>query len=110
MKIGPLPPNRPAQTGETAPMRTKKTAEPEAGAKDRVEVSSDARMKLAEAADEARREIVSGAKQREPEPQTNDLAGTDRIARLRERVKSGYYERPEVRAQIVDNLADDIKP
>jgi hypothetical protein len=109
MKIGTVPPNRPAQTDETTPMRVKKEAQPKKQAVDTIEVSENARKKLAEAADNARTTLLNGA-EGSGAKSLNDLSGSERITRLRQRVESGYYERPEIKKQIAESLADDIKP
>jgi anti-sigma28 factor (negative regulator of flagellin synthesis) len=110
MKIGPVPPNRPAQTSETTPMRSKQAQKSKNQAEDSVELSSSARKLLADAANDARKTLLGKIEPTNGGTAADDLSGAERIARLKQRVQSGYYERPEVKRQIADTLADDIKP
>ncbi len=110
MKIGPVPPNRPEQRGDPKIARSNIVIEKREQTKDRVEVSQDAREKLAQMADESRRRLLSRTSEPDVPAQSNDFAGGERINRLRDRVQSGYYSRPDVMRRIADNLADDIKP
>lgn len=110
MKIGPVPPDRLGQTNDTTAKRSKITVQNHEKPRDRIEVSQDAMRKLSEMADQTRRGLLSRTSEADTSPQAGDMAGNERIARLRQRVQSGYYARPEVVRQIADSLADDIKP
>ena len=94
-------PDRPKKTAqETSPAR------PEIS--DRVEISTDARARLAELAD---RELKAGGASTEAGPTRPNESGSDRQTRIdeiREKIESGFYDRPEVRNQIVDRLTDDL--
>lgn len=105
MKIGPvnhrqeMPPtdqpkqNRPADT--TAP-RT---------ARDEVIISDEARARLAELADAALDEVGTA------DPGADDAASSltpKRLAELRERMASGFYDLSRVQDVIADRLADDL--
>lgn len=108
MEIGPLSnglpmpePDRPKKTAqETSPARQEIS--------DRVEISTDARARLAELAD---RELKAGGARTEAGPTRSNQNTNDRQTRIdeiREKIESGFYDRPEVRDRIVDRLTDDL--
>jgi anti-sigma28 factor (negative regulator of flagellin synthesis) len=94
-------PDRPRNTPkETAPAAQEKT--------DRVEISLDARARLAELAD---RELkASQARPEEKQGRTDGIpeAPQTRIEQIRQKIESGFYDRPEIRDQIVRKLTDDL--
>ncbi len=109
MKIGPVDRNNlvPQPNRQAEPTKDKVGQETQSA--DRLEVSDDARRRLAELADRARRDLLAGPLDAEAPSQADELA-SDRIARLRQKVASGFYQRPDVIQQVAENLADDIKP
>ncbi len=109
MKIGPVDRNNPAPQPNRQAEPTKEKVGKDTPAADRIEVSDDARRRLAELADRARRELLAGPQEAEAPSQAEELA-SDRIARLRQKVASGFYQRPEVIQRVAEHLADDIKP
>ncbi len=64
---------------------------------DRVEISDNARLKLAELADLARRECRSA---------DND---GDRLENVKRRIDSGFYDQPTVKGIIADCLASEFE-
>jgi len=59
-----------------------------------VEISEDARARLAEMAD-ARLEAEQQARR-------------EKLTMIRERMETGFYDRPEVKEKIADRLIDDL--
>ena len=103
MEIGPVSGNEARQQPQRSD-RAQKTAEPARTHEDRVEISSDARALLSEAADN---ELKVQGREFGPVAETGD----DRSAYLeaiRRRIRNGYYNRPDVRDSIVDKLMDDL--
>jgi hypothetical protein len=94
MEIGPLSNQNPIQPrGERESLRpVGETTSPTAT--DRVEISEDARARLAEMAD-ARLEAEQQARR-------------EKLAMIRERMETGFYDRPEVKEKIADRLIDDL--
>ncbi|HVP07714.1 MAG TPA: hypothetical protein VMS71_07725 [Candidatus Acidoferrum sp.] len=109
MKIGPVDRNNLVPPSDRQAEPTKEKVGQETPTADRIEVSDDARRRLAELADRARRELLTGPQEAETRSQVEELA-TDRIARLKQKVASGFYQRPEVIQQVAEGLAEDIKP
>jgi anti-sigma28 factor (negative regulator of flagellin synthesis) len=94
MEIGPVSNKQPVQQGGAArPEQPAETPRPKATA-DCVEISDDARAKLAEAAD---RQLTA-----------DQVARRDKLELVKERIKSGYYDRPEVDQAVADRLIDDL--
>ncbi|MCP4686178.1 MAG: hypothetical protein GY867_12135 [bacterium] len=108
MKIGPLSnelpmrqPDRPkANQPSSAPAGQEQT--------DRVEISLDARSRLAELADRGLKTYGRQPEERLTRPESSSGEDTDRISDIRRKIESGYYDRPEIRDQIVDNLTEDL--
>ncbi len=71
---------------------------------DALVISSDARRQLAELADSAR-DLVS---RMDLDNDGSDEIREDKIQLARARIKSGYYDLPEIKKQIADRLADDL--
>jgi anti-sigma28 factor (negative regulator of flagellin synthesis) len=94
MEIGPVSNQNQIQPrGEREPLRPAPEKErPELA--DKVEISDDARARLAEMAD-ARLEAEQQARR-------------EKLAMIRERMETGFYDRPEVKEQIADRLIDDL--
>lgn len=95
MEIGPIS-NRPAVHTVPPGILTGQplTAAPDQGVsteKDSIEISQDARRKLAEMADEALR-----------------TDRRDRVEQIRGRIAEGFYDRPEVKEQVAERLMNDL--
>ena len=91
--------------------------------KDTVEISQEARKKLAELADQALREESGGkavAGERADTDEIDNKTVTEEendgeriltpeiLTEIRKRIDDGFYYRTEIRDQIIDKLADDI--
>ena len=105
MEIGPLSNHPSGQQAEGPEKPTPKgaNAEPNRAIVDRIDISLDARARLAELADQELEKERS-------EPTTVDpsrLKGAARLEVIRRRIETGFYDQPEVRARIADNLIDD---
>ena len=103
MEIGPISNRDNAEQTKRAVPREQ--AEPQsADAKnDQVEISQEARAKLAELAD--RQLAEKGRHLSIPD----DSGGDDSlIKRIREKIESGYYNQPQVRSDIASRLIDDL--
>lgn len=94
------------------PDQPKKTADKTSPAKqelsDRVEISLDARARLAELAD---RELRAGGARTETGPTPPEASSNERQTRIdeiRAKIESGFYDRPEVRDRLIDRLTDDL--
>ncbi len=94
MEIGPLSNQNPIQPrGERESLQPAgETERPKVT--DRVEISDDARARLAEIAD-ARLEAELQAKR-------------EKLAMIRERMETGFYDRSEVKETIAERLIDDL--
>jgi len=94
------------------PDQTRKTPKETAPAKqdvtDRVEISLEARARLAELADRELKERSVGSEDRLARPEEPTGGARDRISEIRQKIESGYYDRPEIRDQIIDRLTDDL--
>jgi hypothetical protein len=86
---------------------------------DRVEISENARAKLAELADQALTEQYEphdgtrAGPQREAEDTRSHSSASARhskLAEVRKRIRSGFYDQTDVKKEIADRLADDIDP
>ncbi len=121
MEIGPLKNSRPIQPSADEPGNKATAVKKTPGPSDQIEISENARMKLAELADQAnaRQEEELGAVYTRPENKTVSQSregpaiakGGDRESRLdevRRRMEDGFYDRPEIRKRIADNLSDEI--
>jgi len=107
MEIGPLSNYQPGQRPEKPDQPHQETAPPEPTRKivDKLDISLDARVRLAELADQELMRQRSGGAQ----PVDREVSrGQDRIEMIRRRIESGFYDQPEVRADIADKLIDDI--
>lgn len=103
MEIGPIRNNK-TITGETQRQKGNERQVVEAESRtDTVEISLEARRRLAALADEqltrlSKNENTAGEK---PTPSA-------RLARVRDRIDSGFYERPEIAEKIAEKLADEL--
>lgn len=116
MKIGPVPPhNRPDQSAPTGkPNRTAKqdSAPAQQTDADTVEISREAREKLARMAEQARQEQLDMTGGRDTETQS---ASTDKkvladgkLEQIRLKILSGYYAQQKIQESIADRLSRDI--
>lgn len=106
MEIGPLSTQPSGQRPEEPKKPAPQASEPDTAHKgDRVEISREARAKLAELADlELKKEASS------PTPvKDENLTGHGLIEAIRSRIESGFYERNDVRGRIADKLIDDLE-
>ncbi|MEA2031491.1 MAG: flagellar biosynthesis anti-sigma factor FlgM [candidate division Zixibacteria bacterium] len=114
MEIGPLHNQKPqvSSVSSATEQKAKENVPSKAQSVDTVELSSDAREKMAQMADSARAKYGLG------EMPTNDSsvksenkAGLrmDKIKTAKERVKQGFYDQQHVRQEIADKMMDDIK-
>lgn len=115
MDIGPVDNRRPDHQPIKKSLESKPSEEfQRSPAIDRAEISLEARQKLSE--------LANSARASESEAQTSRVEGLDgqqrmdddlkkagSLDQIRERIESGYYERPEVRDQIAGSMSDDIE-
>jgi hypothetical protein len=106
MEIGPLS-NQPAGERPERPDKPKQAGPPSdsaGGIEDRVEISDEARIRLAEMADrELRREALG------PQPAATEASDADdKLDIVRRRIQTGYYDQPDVKKNIADKLIDDM--
>ena len=101
MEIGPVENNKPVRPEEVPANRKPETGTQREDIVDRVEVSKTARARLAELADQRLR-----AEQKQVELTSEE--NQDRLETIRKRIETGFYNRPEIRTQVVDKLIDDL--
>lgn len=123
MEIGPVNSNQPRPTGaenEKSNKGSTQTAKPLA---DSVEISNEARMKLAALADKARRETLGAqnqeglqaaeASQKKDSARQKSVTGSDdkkgKLEQVRLRIKSGFYNQPEVKKEIAERLTEELQ-
>ena len=109
MEIGPLSNDKPIQQ-QAGPKRIEeKTGQQAKETVDRVEISDDARARLAELAD---LRLQSHGDDAEPtragDAGPEEESNHDRIAEIRKRIETGFYDQPEIREKIADKLVDDL--
>lgn len=109
MDIGPVDNNKPLPVEKEHKKSTVKETEKNLSPADSVEISTEGRQRLAELADKYLNEL--NAKENIVE---NNNDNVERIHTIRDRVKTGFYELPEIKEKIVNKLTDrlltDIKP
>jgi len=105
MEIGPLSNHQSGQQSERPEKPAPKcmNSEPNREIVDRIDISLDARARLSELADQELKKERSVPTLVDP----SQLKGAARIDAIRRRVETGFYDKPEVRARIADNLIDD---
>ena len=120
MEIGPVKNNRPIQPSADEAGKPQKVAEPASRPGDRIEISENARHKLAELADRAVLQQMdssgtysrsAGADTRGVDEQSTSGPAAERSTRLdevRKRMAAGFYDRPDVVRKIAEKLADDL--
>ena len=114
MEIGPLNNSGSVVKGDLEKRRQPVEVNPKQ-AKDTFEISDEARIRLAELADEElRRNRSEHSRSEKNMPADGDeitdkasLSG-ERIDEIRKRIESGFYNSPEIKGEIVDRLIDDI--
>ncbi len=109
MEIGPLPNDKPLN-GYIAREPARQDAPGHQNqVTDKVEISDNARARLAELADAKLNEHhidreIGNADVNEPA-----TGGTpSRLDEIREKIESGFYDRPEVKNEVARRLADDL--
>jgi hypothetical protein len=123
MEIGPVHNDQPI-SGRVEAEKVKKNGGLKAAPTgDRVEISNEARMKLAALADRALHE-TSGARSQpgletlQRIPWQTDTAGKaetwcndnrTKLAQVRGRIESGFYDRPDVKQKIAERLAAEFE-
>lgn len=123
MEIGPVHNDQPS-SGRLETEKIKKNSELKtAPAGDCVEISNEARMKLAALADRALHETSgarsqSGLETLQKNPGQTDATGEaesgrddsrTKPARVRDRIESGFYNRPDVKQKIAERLATEFE-
>ncbi len=106
MEIGPLSNHQSGQRPERSDQPHQEAAPPEPTRKivDKLDISLDARVRLAELADQELEKEHSV-----PTPvDSKTLTSPARMVVIRQRIASGFYDKPEVRASVVDKLIDDM--
>ncbi len=122
MDIGPLSNGRPVSlpSGKKTDGEKQVTHQPKPT--DTVEISDDARRKLAELADAVlrargaeptRQAQVGDVRKTEgrgmSESRDTDANRADKIEQARRRIETGFYDRPEVKKEIADRLTDEME-
>jgi hypothetical protein len=117
MDIGPVRNPSPAYEAHRKGPEIKSATTPERQEppKDRVDISLEARRKLAELAEKARADETL-AQGENPEQtaaqQSGNHSGLDRavsIDEIKQRIDAGYYNRAEVISKIADRLSDEFE-
>ncbi|WP_457651517.1 hypothetical protein [Rhodocaloribacter sp.] len=101
----PLQPTSPGEAGKTdagAPAR-QTSAAPPSPPRDRIELSDVVRGRLPNS--ERGREIAFARKALQELPPMSE----ERLAKIRDRMESGFYSRPEVLHKVAGRLADEVK-
>lgn len=111
MKIGPLGGESPQlQPREKPPLQSAKSESQDRP--DRVEISLAARKQLAESADNKLKKSMTPDSNRDIDSAValpEEKADIDpKLALLRQRISSGFYDRPEVQQEIARKLADEL--
>ncbi len=113
MEIGPVHNDQPS-SGQVETEKIKKNGGLKvAPAGDRVEISNEARIKLAELADRAlhaasKTQRQSGSKAVQKSTKQHDDK-TAKLERVQGRIESGFYDRPDVKQKIAERLATKFK-
>ncbi len=94
MKIGPLTNYNSVQQSEQQKNQSPEIDTREKRVTDQVEISDNARSQLSELADE--------------KLQLENSAKEERMALIRKRIESGFYEKPEVKEKIAERLMGDL--
>ena len=122
MEIGPVNNSKPIQPSTSQSSRRKAgdpdTPIPSLARTDTVDISEDARRKLAELADRALAEMggvnneFDGRVDRNGKSAVSGSGKADqnseRLDEIRQRIESGYYDQPEIRGDIADRLSDEM--
>lgn len=101
----PIQPASPGEAGKTeagAPAR-QTSAAPPSPPRDRIELSDVVRGRLPNT--ERGREIAFARKALQELPPMSE----ERLAKIRDRMESGFYSRPEVLRKVAGRLADEVK-
>ncbi len=111
MKIGPVD-NSERPAGPPEDSRRPEPARPETSQQtndtDSVEISESARSMSEQAASERTNDTTS-ADHTETSRETSEMdERADKVERARQRIESGYYDQPDVKADIARRIADDF--
>ena len=102
MEIGPVSNNHQVPHQGPKPDAHRPEEVVSEGIVDKIEISEDARARLSELADQA-------LKAEKTSPEVAQASREDRLTLIRERIESGYYNRPEVDEAVADRLIDDLE-
>jgi hypothetical protein len=122
MEIGPVHNSKPIQPSTSQSSRRKAgdpdTPKPSPARTDTVDISEDARRKLAELADRALAEMggvdneFDGRIDRNGKSAASGSGKADQISErldeVRRRIESGYYDRADIKGDIADRLSDEM--
>jgi hypothetical protein len=123
MEIGPVHNDQPS-SGRLETEKIKKNSGLKATSEcDRVEISNEARMKLAALADQALNETSGTRNQPGLEILQKNFGQTDaagkleagrddndtKLTRVQDRIESGFYNRPDVKQKIAERLATELE-
>ncbi len=115
VEIGPVNNSQPRLTGTENEKREKSKTPAIEPPTDRVEISREARVKLAALADRVRSETLEKRNQpgaqvtdpgRQPELNRDDFQA--KLQKVRSRIESDYYNRTEIMQEIAERLADEF--
>jgi hypothetical protein len=108
MEIGPLSNDNNVQPSPDRKSKPCQVSPSVREVTDRLEISQDARVRLAEMADLKLQLRTTEPETIRPGADPAQDSGDGRIAQIRRKLKSGFYDLPEVKGKIVDRLIDDL--
>ncbi len=121
MEIGPVHNSKPIQPSTSQSSRRKAddpdTPKPSPARTDTVDISEDARRKLAELADRALAEMGGVDSEFDGHVDRNGTSAasggkaeqiSERLDEIRRRIESGYYDRADIKGDIADRLSDEM--
>lgn len=100
MEIGPVSNDKPVPPDGPGPRKPQPKGTRPQGIVDKIEISDDARARLADLADQERK--------LERANETGEASREDRLDQIRERIRSGYYDQPGVDDVVADRMIDDL--
>ena len=113
MKIGPLSNHQPPEPERTPHAADQQIAPTGRRGEDQIDISGEARLRLAEMADDARRHDLheADASGEEAAAMASDDATLKdgRLEQIRLKILSGYYATPDVVERIAEKLSDDFE-
>jgi len=108
MEIGSLSNELPMRQPDRPKANPPKTDPARQETTDRVEISLDARARLAELADRGLKTYGTNPEEHLARPEGHSDGNTGWISEIRQKIESGFYDRPEIRGKIADSLTDDL--